>query len=222
MKIIELFSEITSGTAASFLEQMKSAGRDPVTIRINSPGGSIIPGMAMADAIRRHGNVVADVVGLAASMGSVLAVVARRTRISSTGLLMLHNAWQVTEGDATSLRKTADALEKISSSLVTYYQEKSGRPRAIVQDWMNAETWFTADEALAARLVDEVYKGADTKAALRWSNKYPALSTKLERASATPLSLFAQYSAMPSGPKRQEFFSRNKKALWEARKNFSI
>ncbi len=172
----------------------------------------------MADAIQRHGNVTADVVGLAASMASVLAVVSRRTRISSTGLFMVHNAWQETAGDAASLRKTADALEKISSSLVRYYQEKTGKTSQVVKSWLDAETWFTADEALAAGLVDEVFKGADAKAALRWKAQFPSLTTRLEAAAKTPLSIFAQYQLMPAGPRRQEFFAKHKAALWAARR----
>jgi ATP-dependent Clp endopeptidase proteolytic subunit ClpP len=218
MKTIELFSEIDSKVATAILSELKAAARQPVTLRINSPGGSVTKGMLVADAIMRHSDVTAEIVGLAASMASVVAIVARRVRISSTALMMVHAPWQETAGDAASLRKTADALEKFGESLARYYMDKSGKSRSVVKGWMDRETWFSADEALAAGLVDEVFKGADAKAALRWKAQFPSLTSRLEAAARTPISVFAQYQLMPAGPRRQEFFAKHKAALWAARR----
>lgn len=221
MSVFDLTTDINSKVAAEFSGFMKSAGKGPVVLRINSPGGSITAGMTMADAIQRQGNVTAEVVGLAASMASVLVVASKKARMSSSALLMVHNAWQETAGDAASLRKTADALEKFSSSLITYYREKSGKTSDVVKGWMDAETWFTADEALAAGLVDSVFKGADPRAALRWSSKYPNLATRLQAAAAqSKPSLIATYNSLPAGPERQEFFAKHKHALWKLRSSF--
>jgi ATP-dependent Clp endopeptidase proteolytic subunit ClpP len=217
MSIFELNSEINTKIAAEFSGFMKSAGKGPVVLRINSPGGSITAGMSMADIIQRQGNVTAEVVGLAASMGSVLTVVAKRSRMSSSGLLMVHNAWSQESGDAASLRKAADTLEKFSSSLLTYYREKTGKTSEVIKGWMDAETWFTAEEALAAGLVDSVFKGTDPRAALRWSAKFPNLTNRLKAASESQPSLLSIYNSLPSGPARQEFFAKHKTALWALR-----
>lgn len=220
MSVFELNTDINSKVAAEFSGFMKSAGKGPVVLRINSPGGSITAGMSMADLIQRQGNVTAEVVGLAASMASVLVVVSKKSRMSSSALMMLHNAWSQESGDAASLRKAADTLEKFSSSLLTYYREKTGKTSEVIKGWMDAETWFTADEALAAGLVDSVFKGTDPRAALRWSAKYPNLAARLEVAAQSKPSLIATYNNLPAGPERQEFFAKHKHALWKLRSAF--
>jgi ATP-dependent Clp protease protease subunit len=59
-------------------------------------------------------------------------------------------------GDCNALRQTADLVEKIDGTIAKDYMRKTKCSAAQVKSWMDAETWFTADEALAAGFIDEI------------------------------------------------------------------
>lgn len=219
MKILELVDEIDTQRAKALVANLDRYKNDSVLLRINSPGGSVTAGMLVADAVQRHGRVTAEIVGLAASMGSIVAVAAKETRMASTALLMVHNPWMQTEGDARRLRKEADTLEKFAGSLVTYYANKTHKTREEIQRLMDAETWFDATQAKAAGFVDSIFKGSDTRAVIRWGNKFPDIAARLNRApQKTPQQLANEYIAMPPGPRRAAFFATHKHELFAAAK----
>jgi hypothetical protein len=69
--------------------------------------------------------------------------------------MMIHNAWNFAAGNADELQRVADGLRSMSSNIATIYAAKAG---GTAEDWqarMNDETWYTADEAVAAGLADE-------------------------------------------------------------------
>jgi ATP-dependent Clp endopeptidase proteolytic subunit ClpP len=215
MKIIELFEEIDTARAKAVSANLDRYKNESVTLRINSPGGSVTAGMLMADAIQRHGKVTAEIVGLAASMASVVAVAAKDARMSTTALLMIHNPWMSTQGDSRTLRKEAETLDKFSGSLVTFYATKTGKTREEIQSLMDAETWLDAYQAKEGRFVDAIFKGSDARAAIRWQTKFPGIAARLAKVPAkSPQDLAKEYLAIPAGPRRQEFFRRHKHALF--------
>lgn len=122
-----------------------------VHLRINSPGGEVFAAQAMAQAIRdRQGKTVAHVDGLAASSASWLAMAADEVVISEGGMMMIHQAMTFAAGNAADMRATAGLLEKVDSILVDVYVKASGQTPEQITAWMAAETWFTAQEAVAA------------------------------------------------------------------------
>ncbi len=127
----------------------------PVTLRINSPGGSVFGAQAMVAAMRDYdGPITARVDALAASAASVIAAEAARVEMAQGAMLMIHKAWSLALGNADDMRQTADLLEKIDGQIAATYSRKGGD-----KDWaamMAAETWFDADEAVAAGLADAV------------------------------------------------------------------
>ena len=76
---------------------------------------------------------------------------------------MIHNASSAVWGDKNAMRETADLLEKIEGSIVADYTEKTGAEEQQVIDWMNAETWFSADEAIANGFCDRLADSAKAK-----------------------------------------------------------
>lgn len=128
-----------------------------VTLRVNSPGGSVFGGEAMAQAIREHdAPVTAHVDGLAASAASFVVTAAAETIMAPGAMLMIHKAWSLTVGNADDMMAAAELLEKIDGRIAAAYAERSGDDD---RDWlglMAAETWFTADEAVSAGLADRI------------------------------------------------------------------
>ncbi len=128
-----------------------------IHLHINSPGGEVWEGVAILNALRRHPATVTAVVdGLAASAASFIAAGCDRVVMARNTQMMIHDAWGIGIGPAADMRDLADRLDKISDNIASIYAGKSGGQ---VGDWrslMLAETWYDADEAVAAGLADEV------------------------------------------------------------------
>ena len=119
-------------------------------LRINSPGGDVFEARAMATAIREFGGkVVAHVDGLAASAATTIACAAGERVMGPGSFFMIHNAWSMAFGNKADMIEMASLLDKIDGDIVTDYARVSGATPAQIASWMDAETWMTADEALA-------------------------------------------------------------------------
>jgi ATP-dependent Clp protease, protease subunit len=129
----------------------------PVTIRINSPGGSVFGGMSIYNAIQSYeGGTTTIIDGLAASAASYIALAGDTVKISQGAFIMIHEAWSIAIGNASDFRKEADLLDKIDGQIAGFYARKTGKDLSEIQEIMTEETWFTADEAKEFGLVDEV------------------------------------------------------------------
>jgi ATP-dependent protease ClpP protease subunit len=146
--------------AKEFIAELREYKGQHVHVRINSPGGEIIDGSAIANALNRHeGGVTVHIDGLAASMASYIAMSGNPTYMSENALLMIHNPWTLAAGEADDLRKQADLLDTMKSTLVRGYQRKSGMPAEEISRLMDEETWLTALEATALGFVDAIEDG---------------------------------------------------------------
>jgi ATP-dependent Clp endopeptidase proteolytic subunit ClpP len=130
-----------------------------IRLHINSPGGEVFEGIAILNALRNHdARVVAVVDGIAASAASFIAAGADELVMARNSELMIHDAWGLVVGNAADMRQMADTLDHLSNNIASVYADKSGGD---VADWraaMAAETWYSAEEAVAAGLADRVDK----------------------------------------------------------------
>jgi ATP-dependent Clp endopeptidase proteolytic subunit ClpP len=136
---------------------------DVLDIEINSPGGSVFDGYTIYREIKslrdRGVTVNATITGMAASMASVIAMAADKVSIVKHGRMMIHDASSAAQGNAESLRKTAELLEGISDDIAGIYAERTGLEKEEVREMMKRETWMTARESIANGFVDEVIGG---------------------------------------------------------------
>ena len=145
--------------AKQFVNELKEINAETINLRINSPGGSVIDGNAMFNALQRHpAKVVTHIDGLAASMASVIAMAGDEIHMADNALLMIHNPWTFSMGDADELRADADLLDKMSASIVGAYG-RSQYEADEIKNLMDDETWFTAQEAFDAGFVDHISTG---------------------------------------------------------------
>lgn len=146
-------------SAKEFVASLDALPDDTTEIRlhINSPGGEVYEGITMLNALRNHkARVVAVVDGLAASAASFLAAGADEVVMGRNTQLMIHDAWGMGIGNAEVMRDLAGRLDKISDNIASVYAAKAD---GSVEDWraaMLAETWYSAEEAVAAGLADRV------------------------------------------------------------------
>jgi ATP-dependent Clp protease protease subunit len=165
-----VYEEIGAGwmgglSAKDFADTVKGLGNvTTINVYVNSPGGSVFDGQSMYSVLNRHAaRIVMHVDGLAASIASLLVMAGDEIRISAGGMVMIHPPWTVAAGNAENLRETAEVLDKIDSQLVNIYSERTGNTPELVTEWMRAETWMTADEAVENGFADE--KTAELKVA---------------------------------------------------------
>lgn len=154
-----LFGEIGwEVTAQTFLDQLKAInGITDLHVHINSVGGSVFEGLAIYNLLRSHpGNVEVTVEGFALSMGSVIAMAGKTVRMQAASMLMIHNPAGGAYGTAEDMRKMAMTLDQVRDVLAEVYAAKSGQAVDAITSWMDAETWFTAAEALEQGFIDEV------------------------------------------------------------------
>ena len=146
--------------ANNFVESLEALGEiEQIDLRISSPGGSIIEGNVIYNAIKRHpANVTVYIDGMAASMASVIAMAGDEVIMADNALLMIHNPWTVSIGDSDQLRKDADLMDKMKSAIINAYS-RSNYDIEELEELMDSETWFTAQEAIDAGFIDGTVEG---------------------------------------------------------------
>ena len=143
-------------TPQAVAEALKKAGEGPVTVSLHSYGGDALAGVAVHNMLARHpGPKTVIVEGVAASAASLIAMAGDRIVMPANALMMIHEAWGLAIGDSEEMRKQADLLETVSGAYRRTYAARSGLPEEEVAALMRAETWFTAEEAVAAGFATE-------------------------------------------------------------------
>lgn len=154
---VYIFDEIGAYgiTAQDFISEMKEYKDTPVNLRINCIGGDVFDGMAMYNIIKkREAKTTAYIEGIAASMGSVIALAADEVVMAENSLFMIHNAWGGAMGEAEDMRKTASILEKISGEIANIYERKTRLSLNRIIEMMDKETWLNAQEAYELGFID--------------------------------------------------------------------
>ena len=119
-------------------------------LRINSPGGDVFEGRAIRTAIQQFkGKTIAHIDGLAASAATSIADAADEVEISQGGFYMIHNGWTYAMGNKSELAKTVELLAKVDASIIADYAARTCKTTEQIAAWMDAETWFSAEEAVA-------------------------------------------------------------------------
>jgi ATP-dependent Clp endopeptidase proteolytic subunit ClpP len=146
-------------SAKQFSDVLNEIGNGPLLVEINSPGGNVWDGLSIYNQLRgRKAPVTTRVVGIAASIASIIALAGDRVEMADAALMMIHDPSGMASGTSEDMRKMADALDQHAQVLVGVYAKKTGRTSDSIRAAMKSETWFTTAEALAFGLVDKPIK----------------------------------------------------------------
>ena len=178
---IQIFDQIgedwfsNSGvTAKSFADTLQAVGPGPLNVEINSPGGNVWDGLAIYNMLcGRQASVTTKVVGVAASIASIIALAGDEVEIADAALMMIHDPSGLAAGTSDDMRKMADALDQHAAILSGVYEKKTGKTATAIRSAMKAETWFTSAEAIDFGLADSI------------SEKQPAMQASAARAWVT-------------------------------------
>ena len=192
MTEILLYGVVGEDFDAAWLDaRLRDADGDDVLLRVNSPGGDVFEGVAIASSIgharSRGARVEAVVDGLAASAASYMCSTADRIAMRPGSQAMVHNPSCVAVGEADYLRSQADALDKCAASIRELLCARTGRDDAEVADAMGAETWFGAREAVEWGLADEVADDGHGPDAMEVNRRWAAQDCIPERMAGSAL-----------------------------------
>lgn len=143
--------------AVDLISKLKDIDAPRIRVRIHSPGGFVSEGVAIFNALRKHSAAIdVEIDSIAASIASVVAMAGDTISIASNALMMIHNPWGGAVGTAEDMRKAAEVMDKFKETIVTSYANRTGIDAAEIEKMMDEETWFTAEEAMAAGFVDMI------------------------------------------------------------------
>jgi ATP-dependent Clp endopeptidase proteolytic subunit ClpP len=147
-------------TASVFVAALNTITTPNIRVRINSPGGDVFDGLAIYNALANHkGNVTCVVDGLAASAASFIALAGKTVSIHENAMMMIHRAWGVAIGNQADMADMVTVLGKIDAQLAGIYAKQTGKSVEEMSALMAGDTdgtWFTAQEAAALSMVDEI------------------------------------------------------------------
>ncbi|MDI3359771.1 Clp protease ClpP [Lelliottia sp. V89_10] len=155
-------------TAKQFVSDLSALGDvSHINLHINSPGGDVFDGIAIFNALKHHGaSITVYIDGLAASMASVIAMVGNPVIMPENTMMMIHKPWGFAGGDANDMRDYADLLDKVESTLIPAYADKTGKSTEEIAAMLQEETWMTGAECLELGFADQVTGGLKAMACI--------------------------------------------------------
>jgi ATP-dependent protease ClpP protease subunit len=158
MQTLELYNEVGSQITVDQVRSFLNANKgQPVTFDISTLGGDLATGITIHDLIKSHsGKTTANIVGLTASAGTVIAIACDEVVMSDNALFLIHNGWREMTGNVYDFQKAAADLMKTDAIMVKMYREKTGLADQKLKDLMKASDWLSPIEALDFGFIDRV------------------------------------------------------------------
>lgn len=156
---------VDSQSAAKCMDQLTAWMRnDPgcdIEIVFNSPGGSVVDGMALWDHIqfvRSAGHrVTTSTVGMAASMAGILLQAGDQRVMGRESWLLIHEASFGASGSFGDVEDTVEWVRKVQDRILSIFAARSNMSKsAIKRKWHRKDWWISSDEALKLGFVDAV------------------------------------------------------------------
>lgn len=156
--------------AREFVAALDGVNADYLTVRINSFGGSVTDGLAIYNALKRKGQrsaIAVEIDGIAASIASLIAMAGDTVTMAENSLLMIHAPWGVSIGNAGDMREMAATLDRHAEAMASaYVRPEFSRDQALALLTDGVDHWYTADEAKAAGLIDQIGAAAPAQASI--------------------------------------------------------
>lgn len=153
--------------SSSLSKQLEEIGDvSQINVHINSYGGEVAEGLAIYNALRRHGAKIRTTCdGFACSIASVIFMAGDERVMSDASLLMIHNAWTSAYGvNAADLRKLADDMDTITQASKNAYMSRVNIDEKRLGELMDAESWILPTDAIEMGFATEVEEFEDASA----------------------------------------------------------
>lgn len=170
-------------SAADFDKAIKdilASGATKLKLRINSPGGIVTEAVAMRGILAAAGfeNIDIRIEGLCASAATIIATIpGAHVEITEGSEYMIHNPWTIDWGNADQLEQTVNHLRTEEATVRQLYAKRTGQTDEQIKEWMTAETWFSAADAVKYGFCDAIMEEPDGKGKIAACVSPRAMST---------------------------------------------
>lgn len=171
-KVYYFTKDVNSGSVASCVDRltywMRTSPGCDIEIVFNSPGGSVVDGMALFDFIqqvRREGHkVTTTALGIAASMAGILLQAGDVRRMGKEAWVLIHQASFGAIGSYGEVEDRLKWVEKVQERILDIFAERAATSGAehpmtrnrIKKNWERKDWWISSDDCLKYGFVDEV------------------------------------------------------------------
>ncbi|WP_196605798.1 head maturation protease, ClpP-related [Pectinatus haikarae] len=199
---------IKAASPNTFRDELNKYSGQNITVWIDSYGGDVTAGAGIYNALKSHNGKVTTVIdGKAMSAASVIAMAGDTVQMSPVGILMIHNPWSEVSGEAKDIRKVADVLDTVKTTIMNAYQQKTGKSVDEISQMMDDETYMDAQKAKNLGFIDEIlYQDEGQK---------PPIQNSL---------MFTRFAIQNSGnaDSFKKFIEKNKKKLIENKEELPL
>lgn len=207
---IYIFGDITSwewfeNDVSSFTlsKELQGLDVDVINVHINSYGGEVAEGLAIYNMLRNHkAKVKTYCDGFACSIASVIFMAGDERIMNEASLLMIHNAWMYTAGNAEQLRKDAADLDIITQASIAAYLSKVSITEDELKKLLDAETWLLPSAALEKGFATSVV--ADTQTNKAAASAHRAFFALVKAGLNVPLKMFDEIGGEPEAEPEPE------------------
>lgn len=170
-------------TAKQIAAALRTVGNRDALIEINSPGGNYFEGVAIYNLLRRHeGSVSVQVLGIAASAASVIAMAGDDIAIAHNAEIMIHEAQGLFIGTKSEMKEAYETLAHLDSAMCETYAARSGRSAAEFEGLIaGKDVFFRGQEAIDAGLADRLLEREAVMPVYAEADDYPSDQASLDR-----------------------------------------
>ena len=155
--LYDVISDWWGVSAEDIVRAIDAIGKRPIDFYINSPGGDVFEARAMVAEMKRHDEeILAYTDGLCASAATTVAMAAERRIISPGARFMIHRSWTFALGNSLELKELSEFLDEIDNDIAQDYANITSKSKKECLDYMTAETWFGAEDAVKEGFCDEL------------------------------------------------------------------
>lgn len=141
---------------------LRRVGDQDVIVNINSPGGNFFEGLAIYNLLRNHSQkVTVNVIGLAASAASFIAMAGDEINVAQAGFLMIHNTQLCACGDRNDFQDIIDTMSAFDDVLSGIYATRSGAKKATIAAMLDNETWLSGEQAVEQGFADRLLEPSE-------------------------------------------------------------
>lgn len=164
-----IFGDITSYAwdekdrdAYGIVKELQALDVETIKVHINSYGGDVSEGLAIYNTLKNSKSEIVTICdGFACSAASVIFMAGDERIVNEASLLMIHNPWTWAIGNADDLRKQAEDLDKIAQASINAYMSKVNIEEDELKQFLNDETWLTAQECLDMGFATKINESED-------------------------------------------------------------
>jgi len=173
METVFIYGEIGwDVTPEGVREQLAAAKGADVELRIHSPGGSVMDGVAIITALQEYeGNVTARVDGFAGSMAAVIALAAARLSMPENAWIMFHEVSAGGGGKAADLERQLAIVKQMNEWMVRALSARTGESEEEIAAKLADEIWLTGAKAAEMGIAHEVTVVLPL-AAMAWAGRF--------------------------------------------------